>query len=315
MGATLSFNPIGTHIRNHQRSPLSATFIFFFLSFFLTACLFKTPEPSKRRHLENSTAPTQTIKGTEGMVWIPSGNFIMGTDEVDEKNEGMQLGFPQPWFEDERPLVMIDLKGYTLDRTEVTQANYLKFIRATGHRQPAHWRHGSYKVGTENHPVTFVDWYDANDYCRWLGKRLPSEAEWEKAARGPDGRRYPWGNRFELSRAYLSPASDVLKKTAPVGQYPEGASPYGVLDMVGNVWEWTDSWYLPYSGSILRKPEFGMKHRVVRGLSFHSLGHYSGKAYPRVLEIYARASTRSYDPPSERLGDLGFRCALSREGN
>lgn len=207
------------------------------------------------------------------MVWIPPGKFIMGTDEIDVENEGMQLGFPQPWFEDERPLLKMDLKGYRVDRTEVTQAHYLKFIRATGHRQPAHWRNGAYKVGTENHPVTFVDWYDANDYCRWLGLRLPTEAEWEKAARGTKGLLYPWGNQFQIDRAYLSPASDILDKTSPVGQYPEGASPFGVLDMIGNVWEWTDSWYLPYPGSKLRKPEFGMKHRVVRGLSFHSLGH------------------------------------------
>jgi len=245
------------------------------------------------------------------MLSIPSGPFIMGTDEIDLENEGMQLGFPQPWFEDERPLMKITLPEFYIDRTEVTQAAYLKFIRATRHTPPPHWRNGSYLVGTEDHPITFIDWYEANDYCRWRNKRLPTEAEWEKAARGTAGQSYPWGDDFEIARAYLSPASDVLNQTSPVGKYPQGASPYGVLDMVGNVWEWTDSWYLPYPGSDLRKAEFGMKHRVVRGLSFHSLGHYPGNAYQRVLEVYARASTRSYDPPSERLGDLGFRCAKS----
>ncbi len=264
--------------------------------------------------LINEQSTTTTDLHFKDMIWIPDGPFIMGTNEVDVENEGMQLGFPQPWFEDEGPQHEIDLKGYSIDRTEVSEADYLNFVRATGHRQPPHWQHGAYKVGTANHPITFVDWYDANDYCRWLDKRLPTEAEWEKAARGPEGRRYPWGERFEIGRAYLSPASDVLNKTAPVGQYPQGASPYGVLDLVGNVWEWTDSWYLPYPGSDLRKPEFGMKHRVVRGLSFHSLGHYPGNAYSRVLAVYARASTRSYDPPAERLGDLGFRCAKDGEG-
>ncbi len=242
------------------------------------------------------------------MAWVPPGSFWMGTDEVDSENEGLQLGFPQPWYEDEQPKHPVTLKGFYIDRYEVTQGKYLNFIRATGHRPPAHWRNGEYKVGTADHPVSFVDWYDANDYCRWLGKRLPTEAQWEKAARGTDGRSYPWGMHFEVKKAHLSPASDVAMALTSVGTYPEGASPYGVFDLVGNVWEWTDSWYLPYPGSTLRKPAFGMKYRVVRGLSFHSLGHYPGGAYPRVLAVYARAATRSYDPPGERLEDLGFRC-------
>ena len=242
------------------------------------------------------------------MVWIPPGPFLMGTDETDTENRGRALGFPRPWFEDEHPLHTVTLPGFYIDRHEVTQDDYLRFVRETGHRPPPHWRSGAYKVGTGRRPVTFVDWYDADDYCRWRGKRLPTEAEWEKAARGPDGRAYPWGERFQAGRAHLSPAADVAMQPAPVGSYPAGASPYGVLDMVGNVWEWTESWYLAYPGSGLRKADFGMKYRVVRGLSYHSLGHYPGGAYKRVLEVYARASTRSFDPPSERLEDLGFRC-------
>ncbi len=238
----------------------------------------------------------------------------MGTDAVDAENQGVKLGFPQPWYEDERPRHRIELQGFYIDRHEVTQGEYLVFIRTTGHRPPAHWRNGEYKVGTKDHPVTFVDWYDANDYCRWLKKKLPSEAEWEKAARGSDGRLYPWGDVFDINRAHLSPASDVVLQLSPVGAYPEGASPYGVMDLVGNVWEWTDSWYLAYPGSALRKPAFGMKHRVVRGLSVHTLGHYPDGAYSKVLEVYARAGTRAYDPPSERLGDLGFRCVKRGAG-
>ncbi len=244
----------------------------------------------------------------EKMAWIAPGPFLMGTDEVDVKNEGMALGFPQAWYADERPLFQATLKGYYIDLYEVTQEDYLLFIRATAHRPPAHWRNGVYKVRTGNHPVSFVDWYDANDYCRWRGKRLPSEQEWEKAARGTGGKRYPWGNTFDAKKARLSPSSDVVLRTVPVGTYPEGASVYGVFDLVGNVWEWTESWYLPYPGSTLRKPEFGMKYRAVRGLSYHSLGHYPGGAYPKVLSVYARAGARSYDPPGERLEDLGFRC-------
>ncbi len=237
----------------------------------------------------------------------------MGSDEVDSENLALQLGFPQPWYEDEHPRFKVTLKGFFIDKFEVTQLEYLKFVRSAGHRPPAHWRNGVYKVGSDSHPVTFVDWYDANDYCRWRGKRLPTEAEWEKAARGMEGHRYPWGDIFHVSRAHLSPASDIVMHLSPVGRYPKGASTYGVFDMVGNAWEWTESWYLPYPGSHLRKSEFGMKHRVVRGLSYHSLGHYPGGAYPQVLAVYARAATRSYDPPSERLGDLGFRCVKRGE--
>ncbi len=249
------------------------------------------------------------------MAWVPPGVFMMGTDLIDSEKQGLKLGFPQPWYEDEQPKHEVKLQGFFIDRQEVTQGDYLIFIRTTGHRPPAHWRNGEYKVGTKELPVTFVDWHDANDYCRWRGKKLPSEAQWEKAARGTDERLYPWGNRFDIKNAHLSPVSDVVLKLAPVGAYPLGDSPYGLSDMVGNVWEWTDSWYLAYPGSSLRKTEFGMKHRVVRGLSFHTLGHYANGAYPQVLEVYARAGTRSYDPPSERLGDLGFRCAKSGESS
>ncbi len=277
----------------------------------LTACRSTSALLPGNPSQSSQDVPDHTPIETEdfSMVWIPPGPFWMGSDEVDSENEGLQLGFPQPWFEDEHPKQKITLKGFYIDRYEVTQGKYLNFVRATGHRPPPHWRNGEYKVGTADHPVSFVDWYDANDYCRWLGKRLPTEAQWEKAARGPDGRTYPWGMQFDIKKGHLSPASDVNMKLAPVGTYRSGTSPYGVFDLVGNVWEWTDSWYLPYPGSTLRKAEFGMKHRVVRGLSFHSLGHYPGGAYIRVLEVYARAATRSYDPPSERLEDLGFRCA------
>ncbi|MFQ5949340.1 MAG: formylglycine-generating enzyme family protein [Nitrospiria bacterium] len=243
------------------------------------------------------------------MVWIPPGTFFMGTDEIDVENEGIQLGFPRPWFEDEHPRRNVTLDGYFIDRHEVTQQEYMQFVRATGHRPPVHWTSGLYETGKGDHPVTYVDWYDANDYCRWSEKHLPTEEEWEKAARGPEGRRYPWGDAFDIRRAQLAPGADILIKTAPVGNYIDGISPYGVSDMIGNVWEWTESWYLPYPESNLRSRDFGMKYRVVRGLSYHSLGHYPEGAYQRVLEVTARAATRSYDPPTERLEDLGFRCA------
>jgi formylglycine-generating enzyme required for sulfatase activity len=261
--------------------------------------------------IRSETAPSKSA--APKMAWIPPGEFMIGTDEVDEEQEAMQLGFPRPWFEDEHPLRNVNLHGFYLDLHEVTRQEYLEFLDATEHAPPDWWTDLRDLPDQGRHPVTGVDWYDADDFCRWAGKRLPTEEEWEKAARGPDGFRYPWGNSFDLGRAHLSPGADALFKTVPVESYPTGASPYGLFDMVGNVWEWTDSWYLPYPESTLRNKDFGMKYRVVRGLSYHSLGHYPEGAYERVVEIYARASTRSYDPPGERLEDLGFRCAKSGE--
>lgn len=243
------------------------------------------------------------------MAWISPGPFVMGTDEIDVNQEAIRLGFPRPWFENEQPRQEIVLDGFFIDRHEVTQEDYLQFIRETGYPPPPHWINGQYEAGKGNHPVSYVNWYDANDYCQWAGKHLPTEEEWEKAARGTDGRRYPWGDQFDLDRAHLAPGADILIHTAPAGTYKEGLSPYGVADMIGNVWEWTESWYLPYSGSQYRDKDFGMKYRVVRGLSYHSLGHYQAGGYERVREVSARAATRSYDPPTERLEDLGFRCA------
>ncbi len=243
------------------------------------------------------------------MVWVPAGEFMIGSDEVDENEEAMQLGFPRPWFEDEHPLRKAFLPGFYIDPYETTQGDYFTFVRATNHPPPENWPDGQFENGMERHPVTHVDWYDANDYCRWAGKRLPTEEEWEKAARGTDGRRYPWGDTFDVHRANISPGSGLNETTRPVGSFPSGKSPYNLYDMIGNVWEWTDSWYLPYPGSTMRSKDFGMKYRVVRGLSYLSLGHYPGGAYNRVLEVYARASTRSYDPPTEKLDDVGFRCA------
>jgi formylglycine-generating enzyme required for sulfatase activity len=246
------------------------------------------------------------------MVRVPAGEFLMGTDLVDEEGEAVSLGFPYPWYEDEHPVRRLYLESFDIDITEVTHAAYAEFVKATGHALPDPWRAGGgVPADRAQHPVTHVSWYDANDYCRWRGKRLPTEEEWEKAARGPEGFSYPWGNEFDPARANLSRGPFLFGDTQPVGTRTDGESPYGAKDMIGNVWEWTDSWYLPYPGNPARHEPFGMRYRVTRGLSYIGVGHHPPEVYMKAVAVTARASYRSYDFPTSRVADVGFRCAKS----
>ena len=250
-------------------------------------------------------------KTPPGMVLIPVGDFIMGTDQVDEDQEALAVGFPHPWYEDEHPQHKVYLHAYYIDRSEVTNVQYQKFITATGYHPPQNWPNATYPKGNDELPVVYVNWYDADAYCRWLGKRLPLEAEWEKAARGSDGRKYPWGNTFNPLFANIAREAVMFAQPTPVRQFESGKSPYGVYDMIGNVWEWTDSWYEPYSGNKAQNENFGQKLKVTRGLSFMSVGHFSSEDYSKVSSIVARTSFRSYDFLTSRLADVGFRCVKS----
>ncbi len=231
------------------------------------------------------------------MVYVPAGPFLMGS------NTG---------HADEAPPHMVDLPAFYIDRHEVTVAEYAAFLNAVGglwqcdgqlcadvydeNPQSRLLAAGNgYRAapGYEHHPITWVSWYGAVAYCRFRGKRLPTEAEWEKAARGMDGRRYPWGDVFDPARAN---AGNRLQGTTPVGSFPQGMSPYGALDMAGNVWEWVADWYAPYPGSDYTSPFFG-KYKVVRGGSWN---HPTQDA---------RTTARDIAHPARRLGVVGFRCA------
>lgn len=128
------------------------------------------------------------------------------------------------------------LPSFWMSRTPVTNAQYAIYVWLTGARAPDHWSNGRLPAGKENHPVVDVSWDDARAFCAWAGLRLPDEGEWEKAARGADGRAYPWGNQAPSGE--LCNFNSIVRDTTPVGAYPQGASPYGLLDMAGNVWEW-----------------------------------------------------------------------------
>jgi iron(II)-dependent oxidoreductase len=162
--------------------------------------------------------------------------------------------------EDERPAHRVELPAFSIDRTPVTNAQFAVFLNQVGPTNSAgerlfdvedndariHKKGGKWAAdaGFENHPVVEVSWFGARDYCAWAGKRLPTEPEWEKSARGTDGRRYPWGNNPpDQTRAQYNSG---WNQTVPVSRFPKGASPYGVLDLAGNTWEWVSSAYIPY---------------------------------------------------------------------
>jgi hypothetical protein len=207
---------------------------------------------------------------TPDMVTVAGGPFFMGCNEkVDSSCQT-----------DERPGQLVIVAPFAIDRTEVTVAQYRACVEAGRCDEPdssdpsCNWG----KPDRDSHPVNCVDWYQATAYCDWAGKRLPTEAEWEKAARGTDRRVYPWGNAWETDRANV--ASDGTK---PVGSYPSGASPYSALDMAGNVWEWVSD---NVGGG-----------RGLRG------GSWYGRP------SHARASYRLSSGPGDRRVDVGFRCA------
>lgn len=185
----------------------------------------------------------------QSVVEIPAGEFIMGSPAG---------------YEDEQPQRQIYLDAYQIDRYEVTNAQYRRYLRATGGRAPQHWLGSYFHAGQGDWPVTGVSWSEANAYCHWAGKRLPSEAEWEKACRGQEGNQYPWGNEWEpemantgLEQASFWPGSiqeiwlllvvtsadENYPQPKPVGSYPHGVSIYGVMDMAGNASEWVLDWY------------------------------------------------------------------------
>ena len=224
----------------------------------------------------------------EDMVSIPAGSFTMGQDGSKPKNG---------------PAHTVDLPAYDIDRFEVTNDEYAWFIENTGHvtyaeeNSTKNWRDAA--EGKGNHPVVYITWDDAVAYCEWAGKRLPTEAEWEKAARGEDGRAYPWGNEFTADNGNFYEGG--IRGTTAIGSFAGGASPYGVEDMAGNVREWVADFFLAYEGAAAdADPFFGEENRVNRGG-----GWFDGED-GEIVTTY----NRNAGPPSTSANDdIGFRCA------
>ncbi|NIQ00807.1 MAG: SUMF1/EgtB/PvdO family nonheme iron enzyme [Nitrospinaceae bacterium] len=252
----------------------------------------------------------------EGMVLVPSGYFLMGTDEVDTDNHAVSLGLAKPWFADESPQRRLYLPDFYIDRYEVTNQQYYIFTQATDHRPPKLWRGRKYPEGWDHLPVTGVTFFDAAAYAEWAGKRLPSEQEWEKAARGSQDFHYPWGVGFDFSKANLSRTPIPRKEHGlkSVGSFPQGASPYGAEDMIGNAWEWVWDYYEPYPGNTWDAKQYLGKRLVVRGMSYLGIGHFPKKEYKKVMALMARVSYRQKMSPVRSAIDVGFRCAKDRPG-
>lgn len=197
-------------------------------------------------------ADSKSATPPKGMVYVRGGTFMMGRDEKDGGDDY------------ERPAHQVTVKPFFIDAYEVTNEDYEKFVKAASHNAPVNWKNGTYPAGAARKPVTGVSWDDANDYARWAGKRLPTEEEWEFAARGTDGRRYPWGDKWEAGMANAGGASTGMADAGAYGAY-ERASPFGAFDMVGNAWEWTASALAAYPGGQLPKQTMPGELRVIRG--------------------------------------------------
>jgi formylglycine-generating enzyme required for sulfatase activity len=253
------------------------------------------PPPVEDVASQTDEAPVQTSASEtplgEEMVRIPSGPFVRGT---------MVGGY------DEQPERTIFLDAYSIDRFEVTNHHYQAFIAATGHRKaapPSRYAKNMTAMRGVNQPTVYVSWDDADAYCRWKGKRLPTEAEWEKAMRGVDGRLWPWGNDREVLAANWASGKDGFAFTAPAGIFKRDYSPFGVADGAGNVMEWVGDWYAEdaYRDPHDRNPK-GPDHgtyRVLRGGGYTTTGQD------------LRITSRSRMVPDFRDETIGFRCAVS----
>jgi formylglycine-generating enzyme required for sulfatase activity len=235
-----------------------------------------------------------SITGQDGMklLYVPAGNFLMGSTDSDPNAQA-----------NEKPQHTVYLDAFWIDQTDVTNKMYSQCVGDKGACQPpwdsSSYTHPSYYGNSQfdNYPVIYVNWDMANTYCRWAGRQLPTEAQWEKAARGTDGRTYPWGNNAPENTLlnYNGAAGD----TTAVGSYPKGASPYGALDMAGNAWQWVANWYATYPGNTVSDPAYGTTYRVLRGGSWG-------------INFDVRSAGRDGYVPSSEDYFIGFRCVRSQ---
>ncbi len=236
------------------------------------------------------------------MVWVPDGAFLMGSSEEQiAKVLSGQMNFEPEWYENERPQHKVYLNGYWIYKNEVTVAQYKRFCQENKREMP-----GAPDWGwVDSHPMVMVTWQDAVEYAKWAGGSLPTEAQWEKAARGTDGRTYPWGDFWNGSIS-TNGIGGLLSTTQPAGIYPAGASQFGCLDIAGNVWEWCEDRYSKdyYSNSSAENPTGPVDgdNRILRG----------GSWFNQNTDCF-RCAFRYNLPSTKRVRDTGFRCVRTPE--
>jgi len=241
------------------------------------------PPTDTPQRIADSPTPSRSPQSFADMILIPAGEFIMGSDTE---------------YENEKPQHTVNLAAYYIDKYEVINALYAECVAAGKCSVPKcdEYKDEYKKANKANHPVVCVDGTQAKSYCEYAGKRLPTEAEWEKAARGTDGRNYPWGNEFDGKKLnYFN-----VRDTTQVGSYPSGASPYGVMDMAGNVEEWVSSDYkaYPYIANDGREDLLSNNSKVIRGGGWNRSDFDTRAAY-----------RNNYASTSYNSNNLGFRCA------
>ena len=273
-------------------------------------------QDAANRRIDKS-AESQEGDRSGKMVLIPAGEFIMGSDQGRE---------------DEAPAHLVYLDGFWIDQYEVTNQEYLRFVQETGISPPRYWLKGMYPSGQETYPVVGVRWKDAEAYCAWAGKRLPTEAEWEKACRGTEGKIYPWGNDPDPLRVNVTypsegpqprqwddawallihPQPDEHPSLKPVGSYPDGVSPFGIYDLVGNASEWVADYYnwdgyweISTDNPLVLDPPW---NHVLRGSAW--LMPYGGDLGGHDTN---RCTARSSSHGDTRDARVGFRCASSAD--
>lgn len=276
---------------------------------------------------DNQGATVKNAQDGAEMVLIPAGSFLMGTTKAEVDAQFQDTGLPEDWKKhtlDEEPRHRRTVAAFYLYKYEVTNDQYKKFCDATGHRTPPHWKGKNYPADKGQHPVVEVSWDDAQSYCRWAGTRLPTEAEWEYAARGAEpaagqaSRVFPWGNTWDRSLAnsaslhagkeirsaadwkqwYEGDQKSRFPLTSRGGAFPKSVSPFGIADMAGNAWEWCAEIQAPYPA---QKPEDAAdkKLRARRGGSWANVA------------MHIRSADRQPAAQDDLNLYTGFRCAKS----
>ena len=278
------------------------------------------------------TIPSYVLADEIPMVFVPAGEFIMGAT-LEEQQQILTFGWEARWqtrieqlVKSSGPQRVVFVNSFYIDTYEVTNRAYREFVRTTGYPEPVLWQ-SRLQVKDPDQPVVGISWFDAQAFCAWKEKRLPTEAEWEKAARGTDARQYPWGNsweadhlhtadllagrsleNFELRAGWQRTMYENLATARPgaIGAHPSGVSPYGAMDMAGNVWEWVADWYAPdyYRSAPKRNPTGpeGGTTKVLRG---------GGWDVPKVIPV---TWLREHFIPPRHTGSpvTGFRCAATQ---